>query len=179
MSGALDTALKAAAKQVIADLGSALNSTITYTRKVAGTYNTATGALATTDTTYADIDVPIEFIKSEEDEGREMRQAKLSITPDLIGDNQPTKNPWKAIEQTKGAPYIAPRFKVPTKYKLNQSIFIGNRAEYTERALLSPKSNIGAYILNGSGTFKEGIRQKIDRIFTDKSPNINVLGLDA
>jgi len=90
MSGALDTALKAAAKQVIADLGSALNSTITYTRKVAGTYNTATGALATTDTTYADIDVPIEFIKSEEDEGREMRQAKLSITPDLIGDNQPT-----------------------------------------------------------------------------------------
>ena len=90
MSGALDTALKAAAKQVIADLGSALNSTITYTRKVAGTYNTATGALATTDTIYADIDVPIEFIKSEEDEGREMRQAKLSITPDLIGDNQPT-----------------------------------------------------------------------------------------
>ena len=94
-------------------------------------------------------------------------------------DDQPIKNPWKAIEKTKGAPYIAPRFKVPTKYKLNQSIFIGNRAEYTERALLSPKSNIGAYILNGSGTFKEGIRQKIDRIFTDKSPNINVLGLDA
>ena len=90
MSGALDTALKAAAKQVIADLGSALNSTITYTRKVAGTYNTATGALSTTDTTYANIKVPIEFIKSEEDDGRELRQAKLSITPDLIGDNQPT-----------------------------------------------------------------------------------------
>jgi len=94
-------------------------------------------------------------------------------------DDQAIKNPWKAIEQTKGAPYIAPRYKVPTKYKLNQSIFIGNRAEYTERALLSPKSNIGAYVLNGSGTFKEGIRQKIDRIFTDKRPNINVLGLDA
>ena len=90
MSGALDTALKAAAKQVIADLGSALNSTITYTRKVAGTYNTATCALSTTDTTYANIKVPIEFIKSEEDDGRELRQAKLSITPDLIGDNQPT-----------------------------------------------------------------------------------------
>lgn len=90
MSGALDTALKAAAKQVIADLGSALNSTITYTRKVAGTYNTATGSLSTTDTTYANIKVPIEFIKSEEDDGRELRQAKLSITPDLIGDNQPT-----------------------------------------------------------------------------------------
>ena len=94
-------------------------------------------------------------------------------------DDQAIKNPWKNIEKTKGAPYIAPRYKVPTKYKLNQSIFIGNRAEYTERALLSPKSNIGAYILNGSGTFKEGIRQKIDRIFTDKRPNINVLGLDA
>ena len=94
-------------------------------------------------------------------------------------DDQAIKNPWKAIEQTKGAPYISPRYKVPTKYKLNQSVFIGNRAEYTERALLSPKSNVGAYILNGSGTFKEGIRQKIDRIFTDKRPNINVLGLDA
>ena len=90
MAGSLDTSLRAAAKQVIADLGSALNSTITYTRKVAGTYNTATGSLATTDTAYADIKVPIEFIKSEEDDGRELRQAKLSITPDLIGDNQPT-----------------------------------------------------------------------------------------
>ena len=90
MAGSLDTSLRAAAKQVIADLGSALNSTITYTRKVAGTYNTATGALSTTDTTYANLKVPIEFIKSEEDDGRELRQAKLSITPDLIGDNQPT-----------------------------------------------------------------------------------------
>ena len=90
MAGSLDTSLRAAAKQVIADLGSALNSTLTYTRKVAGTYNTATGSLSTTDTTYANIKVPIEFIKSEEDDGRELRQAKLSITPDLIGDNQPT-----------------------------------------------------------------------------------------
>ncbi len=90
MAGALDTAFKAIAKQVVADLGSTLDTTITYTRKVAGTYNTATGALATTDTAYADIKVPIEFIKSEEDEGREMRQAKLYVTPDLIGDNQPT-----------------------------------------------------------------------------------------
>ena len=90
MAGGLDTAFKAIAKQVVSDLGSALDTTITYTRKVAGTYNTATGALATTDTAYAGIKVPIEFIKSEEDEGREMRQAKLYITPDLIGDNQPT-----------------------------------------------------------------------------------------
>tara|TARA_B100000902_G_scaffold382336_1_gene419866 strand:- start:5106 stop:5492 length:387 start_codon:yes stop_codon:yes gene_type:complete len=90
MAGALDTAFKSLAKSVVADLGSALDTTITYTRKVAGAYNTATGSLATTDTAYADIKVPIEFIKSEESEGRELRQAKLYITPDLIGDNQPT-----------------------------------------------------------------------------------------
>ena len=63
MAGALDTAFNAIAKQVVADLGSTLDTTITYTRKVAGTYNTATGALATTDTAYADIKLPIEFIK--------------------------------------------------------------------------------------------------------------------
>ena len=94
-------------------------------------------------------------------------------------DDQAIKNPWKAIEKTKGAPYIAPRYKVPTKFKFNQSIFIGNRAEYTKRAIESRNSYIGAYLLNGSGTFKEGLRQKIDRIFTDKRPNINVLGLDV
>ena len=90
MAGALDTAFKAIAKQVVADLGSTLDTTITYTRKVAGTYNTATGALATTDTAYSNIKVPVEFIQAEEDEGREIRRAKLYITPDLIGDNQPT-----------------------------------------------------------------------------------------
>ena len=90
MAGALDTAFKSLAKQVVADLGSALDTTITYTRKVAGTYNTATGAFATTDTAYSSIKVPIEFIQAEEDEGREIRRAKLYITPELIGDHQPT-----------------------------------------------------------------------------------------
>ena len=90
MAGALDTAFKAIAKQVVSDLGSALDTTITYTRKVAGTYNTATGALATTDTAYAGISVPVEFIRTDEEEGRELHEAKLYITPDLIGDNQPT-----------------------------------------------------------------------------------------
>ena len=94
-------------------------------------------------------------------------------------EDQAIKNPWKTIEKTKGAPYIAPRYKVPTKFKFNQSIFIGNRAEYTKRAIESRNSYIGAYLLNGSGTFNEGLRQKIDRIFTDKRPNINVLGLDV
>ncbi len=88
--------------------------------------------------------------------------------------NQAKINPWIGNRD-----YIAPRFKVPTKYKFNQSIFIGNRAEYTEKALESPKSYVGAYILNGSGLFKEGLRQKVNRIFTDKRPNINIEGLDV
>ena len=85
-------------------------------------------------------------------------------------ENQVKISPWLGNKD-----YIAPRFKVPTKYKFNQPIYIGNRAEYTESALMSGKSNVGAYLLNGSGTFKEGLRQKIDRIFTDKRPNIDVL----
>ena len=90
MAGALDSLFKDVAKQVVADLGSALDTTITYTRKASPSYNTSTGALTTTDTSYASIKIPIEFIKSEEDDGRELRQAKLYITPDLIGGNQPT-----------------------------------------------------------------------------------------
>ena len=87
MAGQLDTLLKNVAKQVVADLGSSLDTTITYTKKASGSYNTSTGAYTTTDTSYS-IKVPIEFIRSEEDEGKEMRNAKLYITPDLIGDNQ-------------------------------------------------------------------------------------------
>ena len=89
MPGALDTLFKNVAKQVVADLGKAFDHTITYTRKASPTYNTSTGALTTTDTAYS-FDVPIEFVDSEEEEGREERKAKLYITPDLIGDNQPT-----------------------------------------------------------------------------------------
>ena len=87
MAGQLDTLLKSVAKQVVADLGSSLDTTITYTKKASGSYNTSTGVYMTTDTSYT-ISVPIEFIQSEEDEGKEMRRAKLYITPDLIGDNQ-------------------------------------------------------------------------------------------
>ena len=90
MAGALDTLFKDVAKQVVADLGSSLDTTITYTRKASPSYNTSTGALTTTDTSYASIKVPIEFIQSEEDDDRELRRAKLYITPDLIGGNQPT-----------------------------------------------------------------------------------------
>ena len=87
---ALDTLFKDVAKQVVADLGSALNTTITYTRKVSPSYNTATGALSTTNTTYSSISVPIEFVRSEEGDDGEKREAKIYVTPNLIGSNQPT-----------------------------------------------------------------------------------------
>jgi hypothetical protein len=89
MPGALDSLFKSVAKSVVADLGKSLDTTITYTRKVSPTYNTSTGALTTTDTSYS-FDAPIEFVDSEEEEGREERKGKLYITPDLIGDSQPT-----------------------------------------------------------------------------------------
>ena len=90
MAGSLDTALKSIAKQVVSNLGTSLATTITYNRKVKSSYRIETGEQYVSTTSYSDIKVPIEFIKSEEDTGREMRQAKLYITPDLIGDNQPT-----------------------------------------------------------------------------------------
>lgn len=90
MAGSLDTTLKAAAKQVVADLGIALDTTITYSAISKGSYNVAAGKQLVTTTTYSDIKIPIEFVRSEEDEGRETRSAKLYITPDLIGDHQPT-----------------------------------------------------------------------------------------
>jgi len=89
MAGALDSLFKNVAKSVVADLGKSFDHTITYTRKASPTYNTSTGALTTTDTAYS-FDAPIEFVRSQEEEGREEREAKLYITPDLIGDNQPT-----------------------------------------------------------------------------------------
>tara|TARA_Y100000401_G_scaffold103535_1_gene94616 strand:+ start:18 stop:401 length:384 start_codon:yes stop_codon:yes gene_type:complete len=88
MAGQLDSLFKDVAKQVVADLGSSLDSSITYTKKTSGSYNTSTGAFTTTDTNYS-INAPIEFINSTEDGNIETRQAKIYITPDLIGDNQP------------------------------------------------------------------------------------------
>jgi hypothetical protein len=89
MPGALDSLFKSVAKSVVADLGKSLDTTIAYTRKTGATYNTSTGALTTTDASYS-FNAPVEFIDSEEDQGREERQAKLYLTPDLIGDSQPT-----------------------------------------------------------------------------------------
>jgi len=88
MAGQLDSLLKSVAKDIVATLGDSLDTTITYVKKGVSSYNVETGEQITVDTTYSDIKVPIEFIRSEEDAGKEMRQAKLYITPDLIGDNQ-------------------------------------------------------------------------------------------
>ena len=53
-----------------------------------GTYNAATGNLNAVKTNYA-IKVPIEFINSSEEGGYQENTARLYLTPDLIGDNQP------------------------------------------------------------------------------------------
>ena len=89
MAGQLDSLFKSVAKSVVATLGDSFDHTITYTKKGISSYNVETGEQITVDTTYSDIKVPISFIRSEEEAQQEMRQAKLYITPDLIGDNQP------------------------------------------------------------------------------------------
>ena len=89
MAGALDSLFKNVAKQVVADLGKSLDTTITYTRKASASYSLATGAVTTTDTSYS-FDAPIEFIVSDEESGYQENTARLYITPDQIGDNQAT-----------------------------------------------------------------------------------------
>ena len=89
MAGQLDSLFKSVAKSVVATLGDSFDHTITYTKKGISSYNVETGEQITVDTTYSDIKVPISFIRSEEEAAQEMREAKLYITPDLIGDNQP------------------------------------------------------------------------------------------
>ena len=92
MAGQLDSAFKQIAKQIVSDLGSSLDTTITYTKKGTSSYNVETGEQITVDTTFSNLKVPIEFIRSQEETGQEMRQAKLYITPDQIGDNQVNLN---------------------------------------------------------------------------------------
>ena len=89
MAGQLDSLFKSVAKQIVADLGSSLDTTITYVKKGVSSYNVETGEQISVDTSYSDLKVPIEFIRSTENDNREIRQAKIYITPDLIGDNQP------------------------------------------------------------------------------------------
>ena len=90
MAGQLDSLLKKVAKQVVSDLGSSLDTTISYTKKGISEYNIETGEEISVDTTFSDIKAPVEFVQSTEDDGRERREAKVYITPDLIGNNQPS-----------------------------------------------------------------------------------------
>ena len=92
MAGQLDSLLKSVAKDLVASLGSSLDSSITYVKKGTSSYNLDTGEEVSIDTTYSDLKVPVEFVRSEEEGGQEMREARIYITPDLIGDNQPTLN---------------------------------------------------------------------------------------
>ena len=89
MAGQLDSLFKSVAKQIVADLGSSLDTTITYIKKGVSSYNVEAGEQISVDTSYSNLKVPIEFIRSTENDNREIRQAKIYITPDLIGDNQP------------------------------------------------------------------------------------------
>ena len=90
MAGQLDSLLKSVAKDIVSTLGNSLDSTITYIKKGTSSYNVETGEQITVDTTYSDIKAPVEFIRSEEDIAKEIREARIYITPDLIGSNQPT-----------------------------------------------------------------------------------------
>ena len=88
MAGQLDSLFKSVAKSVVATFGDSFDSTITYVKKGVSSYDVETGKQITVDTIYSDLKVPIQFITSEEESAQEMRQAKLYLTPDLIGDNQ-------------------------------------------------------------------------------------------
>jgi hypothetical protein len=90
MAGQLDSLLKSVAKDIVSNLGNSLDTTITYVKKGFSNYNVDTGEQVTVDTSYSDLKVPVEFIRSEEDLAKEIREAKIYISPDLIGNNQPT-----------------------------------------------------------------------------------------
>ena len=90
MAGVYDTMFKNAAQQAVKQLGEGLDTTITYSVVTKGSYNVATGKQFSSKTSYTDINVPMAFVKSEEDLGRETMEAKLYITPDLINSHQPS-----------------------------------------------------------------------------------------
>lgn len=90
MPGALDAAFRKAAEAVVKELGTGLDVEIDYVREVSGDYNVSTGTYTKLNQTYSDISAPIEFVNSEEEEGREERQARVYVAPNQIGDNQPT-----------------------------------------------------------------------------------------
>ena len=69
-------------------------------------------------------------------------------------------------------PKLKIRHYVPRKFRVTDSVGIGNTAEYTLEALQSNKSKLIDYIL-GAG----GLDEKINRIFTDKNrPTTTIQG---
>ena len=88
MAGQLDSLFKSVAQSVVSSLGTSLDSTVSFTKKGVSSYNIETGEQVTVDTVFSDLKIPISFIRSEEETGQEMRQARLYITPNLIGNNQ-------------------------------------------------------------------------------------------
>ena len=90
MAGALDKVFKEAAKAIVADLGDGLDTKIDYTRKFSGSYDTATGAFTTFDRPYSNLKCPIELVRSGEETEAEKRTARVYVSPDQIGGNQPT-----------------------------------------------------------------------------------------
>ena len=107
---------------------------------------------------------------------------KAGSTMPIEEDARKGYAPWSSIKVNGNrlAPgqkaYIKQRFPVPKTFKLNSTVFIGNTAKYTPQALFSPKSQVFPYLAGGSGGFKEGLSEKIDRIFRDKRPGISVGG---
>ena len=77
MPGALDSAFRKAAEAVVKELGSGLDVEIDYVREVSGDYNVTTGTYTKLNQTYSGISAPIEFVNSEEEEGREERQPRV------------------------------------------------------------------------------------------------------
>ena len=115
---------------------------------------------------------------------------KAGLTRPRRTDERESFTPWSNIKTTTikvggrsktvlapgQKPYIKQRHSVPTNFRINQPVFIGNTSKYAPEAVLSPKSQVNAYLFGGSGGFKEGLNQKIDRFFTDKRPDIRVGG---
>lgn len=87
MAGQLDSLFKNAAKSIIKDLGTSLDTSITYTKKASASYNVATGAVTSTDTSYR-FKTPVEFIVSDEESGYQENTARLYVAPSQIGGNQ-------------------------------------------------------------------------------------------
>ena len=123
MAGQLDSLLKSVAKDIVATLGDSLDTTITYTKKGLSSYNVETGQNITVDTTYSDLKAPVEFIQSAEDNGRERREAKVYITPDLIGNNQPTFDDEVTLTYA-GSAKVAQIMNIDTKQGGQTYLFI-------------------------------------------------------